>query len=87
MTMKKLDDHTKTDGLPAARRGAPHPGKRNEPTQVAASPKSQRVRYTTHLTPDSIKAIKVYALEHDTKDYQVVQQAVDSFVRNGKPEK
>ena len=86
MTMKKLDDHTKTDVLPASRRGALHPVKRNEPAQ-AESPKSQRVRYTTHLTPDSVKAIKVYALGHDMKDYEVVQRAVDSIVRRGNGEK
>jgi hypothetical protein len=32
------------------------------------------------LTPATIKAVKWYASEHDLKDYEVVQQALDVFL-------
>lgn len=34
-------------------------------------------KYTTHLKPETIKAIKQYALDHDMKDYEVAQLAFD----------
>lgn len=36
-------------------------------------------KYTTHLKPATIKAVKRYAFEHEMKDYEVVQQALDVF--------
>lgn len=36
-------------------------------------------KYTTHLRPSTIKAIKRYAFEHEMKDYEVVQLALDHF--------
>lgn len=49
-------------------------------TQVDKPTKPQIEKYTTHLTPATIKAVKWYALEHDLKDYEVVQQALDIFL-------
>ena len=49
-------------------------------TQVDKTTKPQTEKYTTHLTPATIKAVKWYALEHDLKDYEVVQQALDVFL-------
>jgi len=37
-------------------------------------------KYTTHLTPVTIKAVKRYAFEHEMKDYEVVQAALDLFL-------
>ncbi len=48
-------------------------------TQVDKTTSPQIEKYTTHLTPATIKAVKWYALEHDLKDYEVVQQALDLF--------
>ncbi|GAC1349311.1 MAG: hypothetical protein NVSMB27_21250 [Ktedonobacteraceae bacterium] len=36
-------------------------------------------KYTTHLTPATIKEVKKYAFEHEMKDYEVVQEALDFF--------
>jgi hypothetical protein len=37
-------------------------------------------KYTTHLEPSLIKKLKMYALENDLKDYQVIKNAlVDYF--------
>ena len=36
-----------------------------------------------HLTPATIKAVKRYAFEHEIKDYEVVQQALDLFLSRG----
>lgn len=45
--------------------------------QVDKSTKPQVEKYTTHLLPATIKAIKRYALDHDMKDYEVAQMAFD----------
>jgi hypothetical protein len=42
------------------------------------------VKYTTHLLPSTIKAIKVFAAAHDLKDYEVVQVAVSEFLEKQK---
>ena len=38
------------------------------------------VKYTTHLLPSTIKAIKVFAAAHDLKDYEVVQAAISEYL-------
>ncbi len=48
--------------------------------QVDKPTKPQVDKYTTHLTPATIKAVKRYAFEHEMKDYEVVQQALDLFL-------
>jgi hypothetical protein len=48
-------------------------------TQTGKTAKPEVEKYTTHLQPATIKAIKRYAVEHDTKDYEVVQEALDLF--------
>jgi hypothetical protein len=48
--------------------------------QVRKAAKPQVEKYTTHLRPDTIKAIKREALENDRKDYEVVQQALDEYL-------
>ena len=51
--------------------------------QVDKPTNPQVVKYTTHLTPATIKIIKVYAAQHDMRDYEVVQQALDLFLSRG----
>jgi hypothetical protein len=43
-------------------------------------------KYTTHLLPATIKAVKRYAFEHDMKDYEVIQQALDQFLASDEQE-
>ncbi len=47
--------------------------------QVDKTTKPQVEKYTTHLRLDSIKAVKRWAFEHELKDYEVVQDALDMF--------
>ena len=41
-------------------------------------------KYTTHLEPETIKAIKRVAFESERKDYEVVQEALDAYLRRFK---
>jgi hypothetical protein len=44
-------------------------------------------KYSTQLQPSIIKHIKQYALEHDVKDYEVIQEAVSDYLnKNSTPE-
>lgn len=56
--------------------------KRSKP-QTDKTVKPRLEKYTTHLEPNTIRAIKLYALEHDLKDYQVTQKAIEKFLKNG----
>lgn len=42
-------------------------------------------KYTTHLRPETIKAIKLAAVEGDRRDYEIVQQALDAYLQQGVP--
>ena len=44
-------------------------------------------KYTTHLLPSTIKAIKVFAAAHDLKDYEVVQAAISEFLERKERER
>lgn len=61
-------------------------GQVDKPTkpQVVKPTKPQVVKYTTHLPPDLIKEIKRYALENNLKDYQVVKEAIEMYLREKK---
>ena len=48
--------------------------------QVDKKVKPQVEKYTTHLRPETIKAIKRAALDSDRKDYEVVQAALDKYL-------
>lgn len=43
------------------------------------NPKNEK--YSTQLQPTLIKQIKQYAIEHDVKDYEVIQQAVNEYLQ------
>ena len=49
-------------------------------TQVDKPAKPLVEKYTTHLLPSTIKAIKVFAAEHNLKDYEVVQAAISEYL-------
>ncbi len=53
-------------------------------TQVDKPAKLLVEKYTTHLLPSQIKAIKVFAASHDLKDYEVVQVAIAEFLEKHK---
>lgn len=52
-------------------------------TQVDKGP-NPYVKYTTHLLPSTIKAVKRWAFEHDMKDYEVVEAAILEFLKKVK---
>lgn len=52
---------------------------KNTNGQTNKNTRPQRVKYTTHLRPDTVKTIKRYAVEYEIKDYEVVQEALDQF--------
>jgi hypothetical protein len=37
-------------------------------------------KYTTHLRPETIKAVKRVAFENERKDYEIVQEALDAYL-------
>ncbi len=51
--------------------------------QARGSTKPPVEKYTTHLRPETIKAIKRLAFETERKDYEVVQQAIDEYLGKG----
>jgi len=61
-------------------------GKTHKPTKLLVEkPVNPQIeKYTTHLRPETIKAIKIYGAEHDIDDYHVVQEALDQFFRQSK---
>jgi hypothetical protein len=49
--------------------------------QTVKPTKLRVVKYTTHLKPEVVKELKRYALENDLKDYQVMQEAVEMYLK------
>ena len=39
------------------------------------------VKYTTHLRPETIRALKRVAFESERKDYEIVQEALDAYLK------
>ena len=39
------------------------------------------VKYTTHLKPELVKELKRYALDNDLKDYEVMGEAVEVYLK------
>lgn len=52
--------------------------------QTAKPAKPRVVKYTTHLRPEVVKDLKRYALENDQKDYEVMQEAVETYLKGKK---
>lgn len=49
---------------------------------VHKTTKPQVVKYTTHLDPGLIKAVKWYALESGLKDYEVVRLSLEAYLES-----
>ena len=49
--------------------------------QTVKPTKPRVVKYTTHLKPEVVKELKRYALENDLKDYDVMQEAVEMYLK------
>jgi hypothetical protein len=49
--------------------------------QVEESTQPLVVKYTTHLRPATIKALKRVAFESERKDYEIVQEALDAYLK------
>ncbi len=43
-----------------------------------------RRRYTTYLRPETIKAIKWLAVDGERNDYEIVQEALDAYLRRAR---
>lgn len=41
-------------------------------------------KYTTHLHPDMVKRIKMFAVQQDIKDYEVVEKALTEYFERNK---
>ena len=54
--------------------------KRAKP-QTVKRVKPRVVKYTTHLKGETIKELKRHALDNDLKDYQVMQEAVEMYLK------
>lgn len=52
--------------------------------QTVKTVKPQVVKYTTHLKEETIKELKRHALDNDLKDYQVMQEAVEMYLKGKK---
>ena len=49
--------------------------------QTVKPAKPRVVKYTTHLKPEVVKELKHYALDNDLKDYEVMQEAVEMYLK------
>lgn len=49
--------------------------------QTSKEVKPLVVKYTTHLKPETIKAIKLHAVTTDRKDYEIVEEAVEAYLK------
>lgn len=49
--------------------------------QTVKPAKPRVVKYTTHLKEETIKELKRHALDNDLKDYQVMQEAVNMYLK------
>ena len=63
----------------------PLQGHSRKPENRKARNLEKAEKYSTQLQPSVIKKIKQYALEHDVKDYEVIQEAVNLYL-DKKPE-
>jgi len=55
--------------------------------EVVKETKPLIVKYTTHLKPQTIKAVKMLAVETDRKDYEIVEEALGAYLKGGTPHK
>jgi hypothetical protein len=82
-TKKKLDTDQVAGELTESAFFQPAGTQTHKPTSTQVD-KSPYVKYTTHLLPSTIKAVKRFAFEHELKDYQVIEAAVLAFLKSYK---
>ena len=82
-TKKKLDTDQVAGELTESAFFQPAGTQTHKPTSTQVD-KSPYVKYTTHLLPSTIKALKRFAFDHDLKDYEVVQVAISEFLERHK---
>lgn len=58
-----------------------HSGEPATSTQSEKTGKPQIYKWTTHLRADTIKAIKLQAVQEDKKDYEVAQEIFDQYYK------
>jgi len=70
---------------------SPQAGKTANPfTRKPASPLIERgilekpEKYTTRLTPSLVKKVRLYAIDKDMKDYEVVSTALNQYLERNK---
>lgn len=89
-TLKTGKPETLKEGIPDIQKprfpesgiaGNPGKLKSRNPETV---PFKKAEKYSTQLDPGVIKQIKQYAIEHDVKDYEVVQLAIKDFLAKNK---
>jgi hypothetical protein len=51
-------------------------------SQSPSAAETSRRRYTTYLKPETIKAIKWLAVDGERNDYEIVQEALDTYLRS-----
>ena len=57
----------------------------NKPVSQKKNISSTKLKkFSSYLTPESIKDMKRIALEADKKDFEVLQEAVDRYVKKNK---
>jgi flagellar capping protein FliD len=78
---KKLDTDQVVSDLSESAFFQPASTQVHKPTSVQ---EDKYTKYTTHLLPWQIKAIKRWAFEHDMKDYEVVEAAILAFLKEQK---
>jgi len=54
----------------------------DKPTSPQVDTKTKPLvrKYTTHLRPETVKAVRRIAFESERKDYQIVQEALDQYL-------
>ena len=63
---------------------APLPKREASKPSAAQDPQEKIEKYTTHLEPSLIKQIKLFGIERDMKDYQVVKAALLTYFEQNK---
>ena len=86
-TSPQVDKPTNQQGGKGSSRQGDNPT--SQLTEKSTNPQADKrgrphvEKYTTHLRPETIKAIKLAAVEGDQRDYEIVQQALDAYLQQG----
>jgi len=84
-TKKSPPQPTKTAPLPQEERKPTNPQNRLSTNQSPTLNKNEKVeKYTTHIFPSLIKKVKLYSVEQEINDYDVVNNALILYFENSK---